>query len=159
MNCLLVIDVQKGLVEKKLYQKELFITTINKAIARYRAHNLPVVFVQHNNNMLQAGTPAWEIAAEIDYQPTDTALQKKHGNAFENTDLKNILQSQGVTGVVVCGLVSHGCVRATILGALAENFQVEVLQNGHTLWNQDAAETIQKFSQEMADKNVHLVES
>jgi len=158
MNCLLVIDVQKGLVEKKLYQKELFIATINKAIAHYRAHNLPVVFVQHNNNMLQANTPAWEIAGEIDVLPGDPVLQKSQGNAFEKTELGAFLKTRGVTGVLVCGLVTHGCVRATTLGALAEGFRVEVLQNGHTLWNQDAAEKIQKFAQEMADNNVPLIE-
>jgi len=117
-----------------------------------------VVFVQHNNNMLQANTPAWEIAAEINYQQTDPVLQKSHGNAFEKTELGEFLRARGVTGIVVCGLVTHGCVRATILGALAEGFRVEVLQNGNTLWNQDAVEKIQNFTEEMSQKNILFVE-
>lgn len=65
-------------------------------------------------------------------------IQKKHGDAFQDTDLKATLTDFGITSITVGGLVSHGCVKATCLVGLLEGFEISLLKNGHTNWNKDA---------------------
>ena len=46
------------------------------------------------------------------------------------TELEVILRERGVTGVVICGLATDYCVRATALDALRLGFQTTVLAGG-----------------------------
>ena len=46
------------------------------------------------------------------------------------TELEVILRERGVTGVVICGLATDYCVRATALDALRLGFQTTVLADG-----------------------------
>ncbi len=51
----------------------------------------------------------------------------KHGASFFfGTDLNARLQAAGVDGVVVTGLTTSGCVRATVVDALQHNYRVLV---------------------------------
>jgi len=159
MKALFLIDIQNGLTKaKNLYQEKLFFTTINYAIEEYRKLGLKIIFVQHNNNQLQKGTFTWEIDERVDKQESDWVIQKKHGNAFQDNDLKEILAALGVKQITVGGLVSHGCVKATCLGGLAEGFEVSIIKNGHTNWNKDAKEKIEQTEDELLEAGVKILD-
>ena len=85
-------------------------------------------------------------------------IQKKHGNAFQNTDLKTTLVDFGIKSLTVGGLVSHGCVKATCQGGLTEGFEVSLLKNGHTNWNKDAEYKIIQTESILGEKGVVIVE-
>ncbi|MBI3326635.1 MAG: nicotinamidase [Nitrospinae bacterium] len=56
-------------------------------------------------------------------------VEKDAYSGFEGTDLVTILRQEGVKRVVVCGLATDYCVRATARDALAEGFEVLVLED------------------------------
>lgn len=157
MKALIVIDVQNGLTMKKpLYNKELFLNTINSAIKKYRKSEFKIIFIQHNNNQMQNGTDDWDIDQRLEKRNDDMVIQKHHGNAFQNTNLKQILNSLKVQNITICGLVSHGCIRATCLGALSEGFKTSLLKNGHTNWNKDAKVKIEQTENELKSRGVEI---
>ncbi|MCF8298009.1 MAG: isochorismatase family protein [Saprospiraceae bacterium] len=160
MKALLIIDIQIGLTSgKKLFNEISFIDTVNSAIQKIRDSGNIVVFVQHSNKLLVNGEKAWEIDNRLDKNENDIYLQKQHGNAFQNTDLKSILEAKKVDEIVVCGLVSHGCVRATCLGGLDNGFSSLLLKNGHTNWNKDAEIKILKTETELVKKGVMVIDA
>lgn len=89
-------------------------------------------------------------------QTHDLLIDKTHGNAFEETTLPFELEALGVKHVVVTGLVSHGCVRATSLGALAHGLAVTLVADGHSSYAKDAASKITAVNAQLAGKGIAL---
>jgi len=159
MKALILIDIQNGLTKKRtLHNERLFFDTINNAIKNYRESGYKIIFVQHNNKQLKYNSADWEIDKRIDKQEIDIVVQKKHGNGFLNTDLKQILLDAKVKAITVGGLVSHGCVKASCLGGLSQGFETSVLKNGHTNWNKDSENKISETENELIIKGVLLYE-
>ncbi len=55
---------------------------------------------------------------------TDLQLEKRHASSFHGTDLDNWLKARNVDSVVVTGLTTSGCVRATAVDGLQNNYKV-----------------------------------
>jgi len=156
MRALLLIDIQNGLTKRKLYNFPLFVQAINHSINSFRETKDLIVFVQHNNKQLKYSTDDWKIDEKIDKRDNDLTIQKFHGNAFLETDLENILRERNIIEIVVCGLVSHGCVKATCLGGLKLGFKTAILKNGHTNWDKNAEMMINLVENELVEKGVKL---
>lgn len=139
MKALILIDIQKGLTKRKiLHNEKLFFDSINEAIKDYRNSDSKIIFVQHNNHQLKNGNSDWEIDERINKQKNDIIIQKNHGNAFQKTNLKELLWDSKIDHITIGGLTSHGCVKATCMRGIAEGFKTSLLENGHTNWNKDA---------------------
>ncbi|EME50356.1 hypothetical protein DOTSEDRAFT_121005 [Dothistroma septosporum NZE10] len=54
-------------------------------------------------------------------------ILKKHPSAFFGTELASLLQFAGVDTLVICGVSTSGCVRATALDAMCWNFRAMVV--------------------------------
>ncbi len=157
MKALLLIDIQNGLTKKKrLFHENLFFNTINTAIKTFRDSDSKIIFVQHNNKPLQNGTPDWDIDSRIDKHDNDYAIQKRHGNAFQNSNLEDTLLELGIDSITVCGLVSHGCVKETCLGGLEAGFNTSLLKNGHTNWNRNAEILVSETEKDLENIGVTI---
>jgi nicotinamidase-related amidase len=156
-SALLVVDVQEGLVAKKLYEKERFLGAIRVAIEEFRKSRGLVVFVRHDGAVVRRGTPGWELYFGLDRLDDDPIIDKARGNAFDGTGLARLLEERRIGRVVVCGLVTHGCVRATCLGALALGLRAALLEGGHSNWAADAAARIGATEGELAGAGVKTV--
>ncbi len=55
-------------------------------------------------------------------------IAKRRYSAFFDTDLALFLREQGVDGVVICGVKTNVCVRATAQDAFAHGFAVQVVR-------------------------------
>ena len=58
--------------------------------------------------------------------PSDEVIEKQWASAFHKTDLEQRLQGQGVDSLVVTGLTTSGCVRATAVDGLQYDYRVVV---------------------------------
>lgn len=84
-------------------------------------------------------------------------MQKQHGNSFEKTGLKSLLESRGVQEILVCGLVTHGCVRSTCIGGVREGFATRLLANGHSNWHAFAELKIAETESELRRLGVAVI--
>ena len=75
------------------------------------------------------GTKGAQVAAELNREPGDTWLPKRRFSAFFKTDLDQTLRLAGVRTVAVAGVSTHFCVLATVLDALAHDFEAVFLED------------------------------
>lgn len=158
-TALLVIDVQKGLFERAtpIYKAEAVLESINTLICEARGAEVPVIFIQHSNeNTLVSGSNAWELHPQIQPSENEMIIHKRYGNAFESTDLHAELTGRNVDTLVITGLVTHGCVRATCLGAIKMGYQVILVSDGHSNFSKDAPKLIEKWNKTLHKKGADL---
>jgi len=72
------------------------------------------------------GPEAHEIADAVKPAAADIVITKSKPSAFFGTPLASMLTYLGVDTVVVTGMVTSGCVRATVIDAFSHNYRVIV---------------------------------
>jgi nicotinamidase-related amidase len=151
-TALLVIDVQQGLFRKStpIYRAEPLLDTLTKLIERARAAGVPVICIQHaSDKVLPFGSVDWQLHPRLQPGVDDLVVHKQHGNAFEDAPLHAELTNRGIGRVIVTGLVTHGCVKATCLGALALGYAVTLAADGHSSYSKDAAQLIEEWNRKL----------
>ena len=158
-TALLVIDVQQELFKKStpIFKAEELLRKIQAMVEKAHRAGAPVVYVQHSAaKQLVKGSPGWQLHPDLRPLNKDTIVHKEHGNAFEATPLHEILKAQGVKDVVICGLVTHGCVRATCLGGLELGYRVILAKDAHSSYSKDAACLIEEWNEKLSALMVEL---
>jgi nicotinamidase-related amidase len=61
-----------------------------------------------------------------------------------------------VTTLIVTGLVTHGCVRATCIGAQELGYNVILVQDGHSSFSKQATKLIEEWNQKLSAKQIEL---
>jgi maleamate amidohydrolase len=77
-------------------------------------------------NSLMRGREAHEIADALKPEPSDVVMTKTKPSAFFGTPLASMLTYLGVDTLIVTGMVTSGCVRATVVDAFSHNYRVIV---------------------------------
>lgn len=152
---LLIIDVQRGLFANPtpVYKEDELITHILELVDRAHQAGAPVVYIQHcGQKSLIRGSQEWQLHPKLQPERKDWMVYKENSNAFEGTKLGEILTSQGVGRVVATGMVTHGCVKNTCLGALDEGYEVVLVGDAHSNFSKDAADLIAKWNKTLAEK-------
>jgi nicotinamidase-related amidase len=70
-----------------------------------------------------------DIVAQIAPEPQDVVIRKPKPSAFFGTALATYLIDLGVDTLLVCGTVTSGCVRSTVLDAAAYNYRVGLVED------------------------------
>ena len=159
---LLVIDVQNEQFEAAtpVYKADQLLQNITLLITKARQEGVPVFFIQHSaDSYLKFGSEGWQLHPRIQPTAGEPIIHKRHGNSFEDTTLQEQLIERGVSRVVVTGLVTHGCVKATCLGALEAGYKVMLVSDAHSNFSKDAPKVIEKWNQELSNKGTILVET
>jgi len=158
MKALLLIDIQQGLTSKSLYNESLFVDTVNYAVNRFRCSGDLIIFVPTDNKHLRFSQSDWRIDSRVDKRKDDVVILKECGNAFVSTDLKPMLDKHAVKDIFICGLVSHGCIKATCIGGFNLGYLTNLIAKGHTGWTQDARERISTTESELSRLGVKIVD-
>ena len=103
------------------------------------------------------GSDAWQLHPEIQPLADEDIIYKLHGNAFKDTSLHDELEKRNVSVVIVTGLVTHGCVKATSLGAIDKGYKVILVSDGHSNFSKDAPQIIEKWNQVISEKGAELI--
>ena len=72
------------------------------------------------------GREAHEIADLIEPQPGDVVITKSKPSAFFGTQLASVLTYFKIDTTIVTGMVTSGCIRATVVDAFSHNHRVVV---------------------------------
>ena len=78
--------------------------------------------------VLAAGSELVEIDPRIAPRAGEPVLVKKGASAFFGTDLTERLRALGVDTLVVCGATTSGCVRASVVDAVQNDFPTLVVR-------------------------------
>src|SRR5690606_31236188 len=104
-----------------------------KVITKARQDGTQVIHVQHIANaespIFQPDSIGIEFQDTVKPQADETVVIKNHINAFLNTNLKEILDSNHVTELVVIGAMSHMCVDAAVRAASDFGYKVRVIHD------------------------------
>lgn len=130
-SALLVVDVQVGVVATA-FQRDRIVRNVALAVERARARQVPVIWIQHHDQELGRGTPAWQWVPELQPREDETRIDKQFNSSFEETPLVAVLDRLGVSHVVLAGAATNWCIRATAYGALERGFDLTLVGDAHT---------------------------
>lgn len=134
-TALILIDIQndyfpggrmevEGSAEASLKAKEL--------LELFRARRLPIVHIRHVSTRPGAtffllGTEGADIHLNAAPLPGEPVIVKNFPNSFRDTELLPILREKGIERLLVCGMMTHMCVDATVRAAFDHGFACTVV--------------------------------
>lgn len=114
------------------------------AAARQTSPRIPVVYTTYSaydfsfrwarwkgqamHHPLMHTERAFEIVPELAPQPGERLIVKTMPSAFFGTALASLLTFHSIDTVIVTGMVTSGCVRATVVDAFSHNYRVIIPQ-------------------------------
>lgn len=131
----MVIDIQNKWLSSSPGLRaslEQRIDVINSAIALFRKKELPIIRVYHVDKAEGPlpDTEEFDFLPSIEIAEIDTQVIKNYPNAFNRTELADILSLGKIDVVVLCGLSATGCVMATYVGAEDHDLHPFLLRDG-----------------------------
>jgi nicotinamidase-related amidase len=142
---ILVVDVVNGFTDPNCALRSScpdVVTAIRELLDAFRAKMLPVFFttVIYRNprqakvfrqripslNLLVPDSHWVEVDAALGRLPDEDIIEKHWASAFFGTDLSTLLKKQKVDSLVITGLTTSGCVRASVLDGMQYEYPVVV---------------------------------
>jgi nicotinamidase-related amidase len=136
-TALLVVDVQKDVVEGAP-ERDAVVANVGSLVEKARREEVPVVWVQHSSEQLATGSDGWRIVPELAPDGAEPLVEKRYGDAFEDTTLETVLSGLGVGRLVVVGAQTDACIRSTLHGAFARGYDATLVSDAHTTEDQTA---------------------
>ncbi len=100
----------------------------------FRDQGLPLVHIQHlaarpGAPFFLPDTEGVKIQQNVEPRPGEVVFQKNFPNSFRNTPLLEHLRAKQVKKIVVCGMMTHMCVDATVRAAFDHGLEVTVIHD------------------------------
>ena len=137
---LLVIDMQKGLVEEDLYAFDTFIDRTVRLIDAARKNNVEVVFVQHDAGVgsgMSVGDEAFEIVDQAAPKEGEKIFVKTINSCFGNKDFRQYMKRQEDKRLMIIGLQTNYCIDATVKAAFERGFRVIIPEGTNSTFDND----------------------
>ena len=142
---LLLVDLIKGFTDPACplgAQVDAVVEANSRLLATFRTRHLPVVFttvIYHDDtqarvfrdrlpalDVLKPGSAWVEVDERLQPLPGEPVIEKLWASGFFKTGLDAWLRAQAVDSLVVTGLTTSGCVRATAVDGLQHEYRVVV---------------------------------
>jgi nicotinamidase-related amidase len=136
-TALLVVDVQTGVVAEA-HERDAVVANVGSLVEKARHEQVPVVWVQHCSEEFVPGSDNWQIVPELTPSDAEPLIEKRYGDAFEDTSLETVLSGLGVGRLVVVGAQTDACIRSTLHGAFARGYDATLVSDAHTTEDQSA---------------------
>jgi nicotinamidase-related amidase len=135
-RAVVVVDLQNEYLptgKLPLQQVEKAIENAARVIEAARAKGEPVIHIRHEFGddapFFVPGTGGVDIVPDVAPHPGETVILKNHPNSFRDTDLKRVLDDQGIDEVVVVGAMSHMCIAAAARAATDYGYETTVVHD------------------------------
>ena len=145
---LVVVDMCRGFIDPSSplgFKCDELIQANIILVNKFREMNLPVIFTTTIYrdiseasvfrskipalNILKPGSEETSFLAELSPDSEDILIEKKFASSFFGTNLADDLRRMNVDSVVISGVTTSGCVRATALDSLQNNFLTTVAED------------------------------
>lgn len=134
---LLVVDVQNGVVAGA-HGRDAVVANVGSLVEKARREQVPVIWVQHSDEQLAIGSDEWQIVPELTPAAAEPLVEKRYGDAFEDTILETVLSGLRVGRLVVVGAQTDQCIRSTLHGAVVRGYDAALVSDAHTTEDQTA---------------------
>ncbi|MBS4176514.1 cysteine hydrolase family protein [Lederbergia citrea] len=138
-SALLVIDVQNVMFDESnpIYEGEQLLRNLQDLINNARTANVPVFYVQHNDEEFENGTTSWEIHSSITPNDGEVVIQKHTPDSFHETELQDKLEERQIQNLVIAGNQTEYCIDTTSRRAFSLGYNVTLVKDAHTTWDSD----------------------
>lgn len=129
---LLVIDIQNAYLDMvPEREKEVAMYMINLCIDLFHSKGYPVIKIQHYSKEYgpQQGTEGFEFPESAKIMPEDPRVIKTYPDAFNKTELDQVIKDSGSNTLFLTGLSAVGCVLATWIGAQNHDYEAFMVKD------------------------------
>ena len=134
-KALLLIDFENEWVDESsdYYVGDIsaVISKANNLLKYCRENGYKIIFTRHiekeSTKEFAPGSKNVEIISDIDFKKKDTLITKHKISPFYETTLEENLE--GLSEVVVCGILTNLCVRSAIQDAYDRDFDIKVIKD------------------------------
>ena len=156
-TALLIIDMQNGLLKRDVFNKQSLIENIKQLQSYAHNNNLQVVFFRHaNNSFSKKYSKEWEIAEILTPIDNDIVIDKIHSSIFKEESFLELLLSKNINTIVVCGLVSNGCIQVACIDAKKNDIKAILISDAHSTWHKDAQKLIDDRNLRLSTEGVEV---
>ena len=137
---LLVVDMQKSLVDEELYDYQAFLDRTVRLIGAARKNHVEVIFVQHDagpGSGLTEGDAGFEIADQVRPEPGEKVFVKTINSCFGCRELREYLERQADKRLMIIGLQTNYCIDATVKSAFERGFEVIIPEGTNSTFDND----------------------
>lgn len=152
---LLVIDIQKGITDERLYNFEEFISNTKNIIEAARNKGVEIIYVQHDDGLgtgFSIGDEEFEIATEVAPIGGEKIFYKTVNSSFGNKELAAYLEEKEESQLIIVGLQTNFCIDATIKSAFDRGYEVIIPAGCNSTFDNEymsAEATYQYYNQMM----------
>ena len=135
---LIVIDMQKALMDDELYNRDSLLKNVAAIIAAARENGVEVIYVQHDagpGTGFTVGDEAFEIADEVTPQAGEKVFVKTINSCFGNKDFTAYLEAAKDDTLMIVGLQTNFCIDATVKSAFERGYDVIVPEGAHSTFD------------------------
>lgn len=157
---LLVIDIQNAFLPMvPEADKETAMLNINYYISQFRNHGFPVILVYHHGEEygVRPGTDLFEFPTSVEIKAEDPKVIKTYPDGFNKTDLDKVLKEQGCNVLFLTGLSAVGCVLATYIGAMNNDYKVFMVKDAIMSHNTEYTRNIEEIFGAVSPEVITLV--
>ena len=136
----LVIDMQKGLVDEDLYAFETFLDRTTRLVDAARENGVEVIFVQHDagpESGMSVGDEDFDIIDRIAPIAGEKVFIKTINSCFGNAELKDYLEHLHDKRLMIIGLQTNYCIDCTVKSAFERGFEVIVPEGTNSTFDND----------------------
>ena len=145
-EALLIIDMQNGVARRREFAREA-ILKIRQVLDAFREKGEPVIHILRVHRpdgsdvekfrlagfkeqpFLVEGTEDAEVVEELKPINGEYTVKKQRFSAFFQSNLEMILKRLGIDMLVICGVQTPNCVRATVVDAIGYDYDIILLSD------------------------------
>ena len=160
---LLVIDMQKALVDEELYAYDTFIERTVRLVEAARKNGVDVIFVQHDacpESGMSPGDEGFEIIDPISPEAGEKVFVKTINSCFGNKEFKRYMKQQDDKRLMIIGLQTNYCIDATVKSAFERGFEVIIPEGTNSTFDNDymsGETTVRYYNEDVWEELVDAV--
>jgi len=134
-TALVIVDIQNDYFDRgtmPLAGSDEACENARQLLEKQRSENLPVIHIQHiavrpTATFFLPNTKGAEIHKNVKPLESEKVIIKHFPNSFRETELLDYLKSNGITNLVICGMMTHMCIDTTTRAAFDLGFKCTVI--------------------------------
>ena len=160
---LLVVDMQKGLVDEDLYAYDTFTERTAGLVDAARKNHVEVIFFQHDagpDSGMSVGDEDFEIIDRIAPTEEEKAFVKTINSCFGNREFREYMEQQKDKRLMIIGLQTNYCIDCTVKSAFERGFEVIIPEGTNSTFDNDymtGETTVRYYNEDIWEELVESV--